>query len=351
MPVRPIFLPTIAAMASAGAAVAGEPPALERPPNFAPPQALSQSDPLEAVNRQMFKLDRGISKLLGGVGGSPLNAVPPKIRRGVYNVFSNLDEPVSAANQVLQGKFRQAAVSTGRFVTNTTVGLLGTRDVATGMGMVKHHEDFGQTLAKYGVPAGPYIYLPLLGPSTMRDKLANQVDGMARPLGMVDAGTMGGQAISGVRTAAQPASVSIRQRARAAKDDGYTEDEYATLRDLYYAKRAAEIEDAAGADETPRPRWKDQAPEVRRAREPEPVRRHARVSAPDRRYARPQARYAEAEGRGYAYGYDGQGYGRDYAPPPRDRRERRAAESARMAAAQAAHDAYGDSAGDGWPLY
>jgi phospholipid-binding lipoprotein MlaA len=272
----------------------------------------------------MFKLDRGINKLFSGKGfGVSLDGVPTPLRRGVYNVFSNLDEPVSAVNQVLQGKFKHAAVSTGRFVTNSTVGLLGTRDVATGMGMRKHHEDFGQTLAKYGVPAGPYIFLPLLGPSTVRDKLAGRVDSFARPLSWVDSGDVGGSAIGSVRTAMAPSAVSIRQRARAAKDAGATDDEYATLRDLYYAKRAAQIEDAAGADEVPEPYWRQRGADVQYARGPQ--------AGP--RYAAPQARYAEAPQ--YAV-----------ASPTRDRRAPHTVNSVQMAASQAAYDANGEAWGD-----
>src|SRR4051812_16114321 len=104
MRVHPTFLPTLAAaVLGAGAATAEELPALERAPNFAPAQSLTMTDPLEPVNRQMFKLDRGINKLFGGKGfGVSLDSVPTPLRRGVYNVFSNLDEPVSAVNQVLQ---------------------------------------------------------------------------------------------------------------------------------------------------------------------------------------------------------------------------------------------------------
>jgi phospholipid-binding lipoprotein MlaA len=298
---RSIVLPMMAAAAvcAAAPALARERPPLRRAPNYAPPQALQPSDPLEGVNRAMFSIDKRISKAFGGRSLDPGKAVPSKIRPAVYNVFSNLDEPVSAANQLLQGKVKRAAVSVGRFATNTTVGLLGTRDVATGWGMRRHREDFGQTLAKYGVPSGPYIYLPLLGPSTMRDKLAGQVDGMAQPLGWVETGTMGGHAINGVENVVQPPRATIRQRGSEAAEAGATYDEYATVRAFYYAKRAAEIEDAAGADEVPMPNWRSRQADVQYARvreQPRPRRGQPYRTANSPEYASSQAAYD-------AYGY------------------------------------------------
>ena len=95
--------------------------------------------------------------------------LPQPVRNGVGNFFSNLWEPNTILNDLLQGKFAHAGRDTGRFVINTTLGLFGLMDVATHLDLPKRREDFGQTLAVWGVPAGPYLVLPLFGPSNLRD--------------------------------------------------------------------------------------------------------------------------------------------------------------------------------------
>ncbi len=127
-------------------------------------------DPFESVNRSIyqfnFKLDRWVLK---PVASFYKEHVPSPVRRGVRNFFSNLWEPNTMVNALLQGKPDKAADSTARFILNTTIGVLGIFDVATPLGVVEHEEDFGQTLAVWGVGDGPYIMLPFLGPSNLRD--------------------------------------------------------------------------------------------------------------------------------------------------------------------------------------
>lgn len=350
-------------------------PALaDEPPRPAPPQALEASDPLERFNRAMFKVDKKITNWLGGRAFSPPRLLPNGVRKGVYNFFSNLGEPVSAANQLLQGKPDRAGLAMGRFGANSTVGILGTRDVATDMGMEKYKEDFGQTLATYGVPGGPYIYLPLLGPGNVRDRVGGRVDGLANPLGGFDAGMAGGMAIDGVQSLSQPKGpMSVRERAAIAAETGQTDDEYAMVRDLYYAHRADEIEDAGGADRVPTPDWEEEADvQYAKAAPPPPPRD---VRRPDPRYARaapppPTARYAQAPRQaapryaqapryapppGYGHAppprraYAPPAYAYGYAPPPPAYRDRAAERAAQRAAAQAAADAaYWNSAYVGW---
>jgi phospholipid-binding lipoprotein MlaA len=337
---RSVLLSTAAAVCLFAAC-----PALaDEPPRTAPPQALEMSDPLERFNRTMFKVDKKITGWLGGRSFAPPRILPNKVRRGVYNFFSNLGEPVSAANQLLQGKPERAGLAMGRFGANSTVGLLGTRDVATDMGMAKYKEDFGQTLATYGVPGGPYIYLPLLGPGNVRDRVGGRVDGLVNPLGAVDAGMVGGMAIDGVQSLSQPQGpMSVREQAAIAAETGETDDEYARVRELYYAQRADEIEDADGADLVPTPDWGDEEADVQQAqaqplRQPAPS--YARAAPPPSpaRYARtPPPRRAYAPPPAYGYGYG--------PPPPPGYRDR----AAERAAAQAAADAaYWNSAYVGW---
>lgn len=135
------------------------------------------ADPLEPFNRSMFEfndaLDRGVVK---PVATAYRDVVPELVRRGVGNFFNNLEDAWSFVNNVLQVKGEGAANSFVRVLVNTTIGLAGVLDVATEMGVERHTEDFGQTLGRWGVGAGPYIVLPFLGPSTLRDTAALPVD-------------------------------------------------------------------------------------------------------------------------------------------------------------------------------
>jgi phospholipid-binding lipoprotein MlaA len=112
------------------------------------------------------KLDR---YLLKPVAQGYRAALPQPVRTGVSNFFSNLREPVVMVNDALQGKFKNAASDFGRFLTNTTLGVFGLFDVASHFGLDRHYEDLGQTLGVWGVGEGPYLVLPLFGPSNFRD--------------------------------------------------------------------------------------------------------------------------------------------------------------------------------------
>jgi phospholipid-binding lipoprotein MlaA len=104
------------------------------------------------------------------------------MRRGVSNLFSNLRTPLTILNQVLQGKGRAALSDTGRFLLNSTAGVGGLFDPATRLGLEEHREDFGQTLAVWGVPDGPFVMVPLLGPRNLRDTITTPLDLVANPL-------------------------------------------------------------------------------------------------------------------------------------------------------------------------
>jgi phospholipid-binding lipoprotein MlaA len=127
-------------------------------------------DPLESLNRQVFEFNEGLDKVVLKPLAQVYDAVlPVPVQECLSNGFSNLREPSNALNNLLQGKGSEAVSDVCRFVINTTVGLLGCFDVATRMGLEKHREDFGQTLAVWGVGSGPFLVLPLFGPSTIRD--------------------------------------------------------------------------------------------------------------------------------------------------------------------------------------
>ena len=138
----------------------------------APKEAIvgSEADPLEGYNRSMHAFNEGLDQnILKPVAEGYRDIMPDPAERGVSNFFSNLREPFNILNNLLQFKFEEAVSDTVRFGINTTIGILGFFDVASDAGIPKHDEDFGQTLAVWGVESGPYFVLPLLGPSTVRD--------------------------------------------------------------------------------------------------------------------------------------------------------------------------------------
>ena len=129
-------------------------------------------DPWESWNRGVYKvndkLDRAVAK---PVARTYVRAVPKPVRTGVSNFFENLRQPTVMVNDVLQGKFKAAANDLARFVLNLTVGVGGLLDPATQAGLDLNNEDFGQTLGHWGVHPGPFVEIPLLGPSDVRDGL------------------------------------------------------------------------------------------------------------------------------------------------------------------------------------
>ncbi|MDH5632780.1 MAG: VacJ family lipoprotein [Gammaproteobacteria bacterium] len=127
-------------------------------------------DPLERLNRTMFDFNDSVDEYVLKPVATGYKAITPEfVRNRVGNFFSNLFEPTIIINDLLQGKIVAAFGDTGRFLINTTMGIGGLFDVATPMGFVKHEEDFGQTLGAWGIPAGPYLVLPFLGPKNLRD--------------------------------------------------------------------------------------------------------------------------------------------------------------------------------------
>jgi len=128
------------------------------------------SDPLEGMNRGTFWFNEKFDDyVLGPVARGYKDVTPSPIRTGVGNFFKNLRYPVYLVSDLIQFKFTQAAEHTGRFLVNTTAGVLGFVDVAEDIGLEDHQEDLGIALAYYGVPAGPYLVLPFVGPSNVRD--------------------------------------------------------------------------------------------------------------------------------------------------------------------------------------
>jgi len=129
-------------------------------------------DPIESFNRQVFEFNDVVDRaVLKPVAQAYEYVLPQPVRDCISNIFSNFREPSNAVNNLLQGKPIDAVSDTCRFVVNSTVGLLGCFDPARQMGLEKHNEDFGQTLGRWGIGPGPYLVVPILGPSTVRDAI------------------------------------------------------------------------------------------------------------------------------------------------------------------------------------
>ena len=130
------------------------------------------NDPLEDINRITFEFNESLDRNFLKPVAETYSKSPKLIKKGVTNFFNNLEEVETTVNQVLQGKPKLALNDLTRFVINSTIGLGGFIDIATKIGLARHEEDFDQTLALWGVPSGPYIMLPALGPSSLRDTLS-----------------------------------------------------------------------------------------------------------------------------------------------------------------------------------
>ena len=133
------------------------------------------NDPFENLNRKTFEFNENMDEKILKPIAEAYSELPPKIKLGFSNFFNNLEEVDTFVNQLLQGKPKESINDFTRFIINSTIGLGGFIDVASKVGLERHEEDFGQTLAVWGVGQGPYIVLPILGPSTLRDTLSRPV--------------------------------------------------------------------------------------------------------------------------------------------------------------------------------
>ena len=145
-------------------------------------RAPSDADPWEGFNRTMYRFNDALDRAILKPIAKGYQKTPQEMQQGIGNFFENLTTPNDIINNFTQGKFRRGFSSVGRLLMNTTVGLFGLFDPASRVGMVRYNEDFGQTLAKWGVPSGPYIVLPFLGPSTVRDTAGGFVDRRFDPI-------------------------------------------------------------------------------------------------------------------------------------------------------------------------
>jgi phospholipid-binding lipoprotein MlaA len=206
------------------------------------------NDPLEPLNRKIFDFNQFLNRiLLRPVATAYRDVVPEFGRNAIRHFLDNLGEPVVFANNVMQGEFHRAGETAGRFALNSTVGVGGIFDPATPTGLDRQSGDFGQTLYHYGVPDGPYLMLPILGPSNPRDGIGMAVDSFIDPFGYLanaygarNSATIGRFAGGGI----DELSRNLDTLDELQRD---SIDFYASLRSLYRQHRAAELRHGAPA--------------------------------------------------------------------------------------------------------
>jgi len=197
-----------------------------------PKEARSGADPWEPLNRPIHSFNNAYDTvLLKPIAKGYEFIIPGVLRQGVTNFSRNLREPLHIINNLLQGKGSAAVSDTGRLLLNSTFGVLGIFDLATPAGLERSDEDFGQTLAAWGVPAGPYIVIPFLGPSTLRDGLMIPLNLLADPLWHYDNSSIRDK-LYVLRL------IDVRQRLFVADEllEG-SQDKYITIRESYLQRR------------------------------------------------------------------------------------------------------------------
>lgn len=199
-------------------------------------------DPWEGFNRRVFVFNEAIDRaVLKPVARGYRTITPQPVQTGVGNFFSNLGELRTALNSLLQGKPANAGLSTSRFLINTTVGIAGLWDFATPMGVTADEEDFGQTLGVWGVGEGPYLVLPLLGPSTVRDTSGLPVDAYTYPLTYVEDDT--------VRYGLTALRIVDVRAGFLEQEELIRGDRYVFIRDAYLQRRRFEVTDGELGDD------------------------------------------------------------------------------------------------------
>lgn len=211
-------------------------------------------DPYEDFNRQMFAFNDGLDRAMIQPVAEGYRAVTNKpVRQGVTNFVNNLGEPITFANEVLQGKLPNAASTVGRFLVNTTIGIAGIFNPAGAMGIQRTDEDFGQTLGVWGVGAGPYLVLPIIGSTSPRDLTGLGADIALDPLNYAqfdgDDATRVGVAVT--------RGLSDREQAIETINDVRTQvDPYTAVRRFYVRSRALAVDSS-----TPQPKDNEKVPD------------------------------------------------------------------------------------------
>ncbi len=208
--------------------------------NAAQPEEVK--DPLQPLNRQIYELNDALDRtIIRPVAVQYVEKIPTDVRGTYRNFRKNLGEPWNAVNQLMQGRPARAAKTLGRFTVNT-LSSLGFADPARRVGLESEDENFGTTLGYWGVPSGPYLVLPVLGPSTFRDTVGRVVDSQARPQKYIfedhEGLYWGDQMLRGIDIRSQLLDV----------EDVLQGDRYAAIRDIYLQRKNYEIAQKKGTD-------------------------------------------------------------------------------------------------------
>jgi phospholipid-binding lipoprotein MlaA len=207
-------------------------------------RAAAHDDPLESTNRQGYAIHQALDHSLLGKLASLFKVIPAPIRSALRNIILNLREPGVAANDLLQGYPKQAVRSAARFLGNSTLGVGGVFDVATRAGLPHHDNGFADTFGRYGAGPGPYLFIPLVGPSTVRDLGGSFADILTDPF------TWATFTHRWMVADGRTVMAGLDQRAEADQQlkaiDSMSTDSYASLRSLYLQNRAAVIASPPG---------------------------------------------------------------------------------------------------------
>jgi phospholipid-binding lipoprotein MlaA len=210
---------------------------------------VERNDPLEPMNRYFFEVNRGLDELVLKPAAAAYNAaLPNPVQDSVRAFINNLRTPIVLANDLMQGEGDRAYITLSRFIVNTSIGLLGVFDVASEIGLEYHDEDFGQTMAVAGMGSGPYLMLPLLGPTNPRDLVGKVVDFAFDPLTYV-----GGTDTRIARTSADTVDYRHRNRKTIEALEEGSIDFYSTVRDASRQRRKDEIRNRRPQDDQTSP--------------------------------------------------------------------------------------------------
>jgi phospholipid-binding lipoprotein MlaA len=218
----------------------GDAAAVSAAPASAPAPAVSRKDPFESWNRSVFSFNESVdTAVLKPLARAYQDVVPEYVRGLISNAFGNVADAWSAINHFLQGKIESGLQMGMRVTVNSVLGFGGLLDIGSEIGLERQPEDFGQTLGRWGMPAGPYMVLPVLGPSTMRDTGALVLDLQASPSALINDTTT---TVVGV-TVLQVVSTRAGLLGASRVLDDIALDKYGFLRDAYLARRQNQVYD------------------------------------------------------------------------------------------------------------
>jgi phospholipid-binding lipoprotein MlaA len=241
---RPAFRPAITGGCALAALLAtmvigGAPSA--RAASADPVVAHTPGDPWERVNRTGYAIQGGLDRhVIRPLSKLYRKLTPGPIGRGIHNVLVNLSEPAALINDVLQLRIKRAGVPAARLLINSTLGVFGLLDAAAGLGLVHHDNEFGVTLGRYGVAPGPYLYVPLVGPSTARDLVGAGVDFVTNPSHWMEYPHQA--QLLEARFALNGLDTEVATEAQLNALLSGAVDPYATLRSAFLQSKQAEIE-------------------------------------------------------------------------------------------------------------